>query len=517
MRIKRAENALKGAFWGTILKIYQIIMPFIIRSVIIYYLGIEYVGLNSLFTSLLSVLNLAELGVGSTMVFSMYTPIANDDSEKLGKLISLYRVYYRIIGSVILAFGLILMPLVPRLINGEIPQELNIYVLYLMNLSTTVLSYWLFAYRNSLLYAYQRNDVVNIISIATSTVSYVFQLFVLFAFKNYYVFLFVILFTQVLTNIATAYVTFKLYKNVKPSGVPEKSEIHEINHRILDVFTSKIAGTVISSSDTIVLSAFLGVTILGIYQNYFYIMTAVIAIIDIIINSCLAGIGNSLVTERNSKNYYDFRKLTFLIAIIATVGSSCFLNMYTPFITLWIGTKFLLGSSMVVLFSVYFYLYSIQQVGAAYKDAAGIWKIDKYRPLATAVLNVVLNIISVQYIGIYGILLSTIISYVFVAIPWLTVNLFKNIFHRGMREYVIEMVTYLVESVVAIGVSYVICNCLDDKVVSIVLRLILHFFVCIIISGGIFVLCNRGKDVYKDTKKMVIHLFREILNKTKHA
>lgn len=510
MRIRRTENALRGAFWGTILKIYQIIMPFIIRTVIIYYLGIEYVGLNSLFTSLLSVLNLAELGVGSAMVFSMYKPIANDDSERLGRLISLYRVYYRIIGIAILLFGLTIMPFTSRLIKGDVPNGLNIYILYIMNLSATVMSYWLFAYRNSLLYAYQRNDVINIISIVTSTISYIFQFIVLFVFHDYYLFLCVILLTQILTNIITAQITFKLYPSIEPFGFPEKSEIHEINHRILDVFTSKIAGTVISSSDTIVLSAFLGVTVLGIYQNYFYVMTAVIAIIDIIINSCLAGIGNSLITESNRKNYYDFQKLTFLIVILATVGSACFLNMYTPFIILWVGTDYLLAFSMVILFSIYFYLYTIQQVGAAYKDAAGIWRIDKYRPLVTAVLNVILNIISVQIIGVHGILLSTIVSYVFVAIPWLTVNLFKNVFRLGMRYYVVEMLKYLVESLVAIGASYMICEFLDTWVFSTFLRLVVHFVVCIVISGGLFILCNRKKVVYRDTKRLIIQLLGKV-------
>ena len=198
--------------FGIILKIYQILLPFLFRTVIVYTLGVNYLGLNSLFTSILQVLNLAELGVGSAMIFSMYKPIAEDDEKKICALMNLYRKYYNIIGLVILVIGILLTPFIPKLINGEVPKEINIYILYIMNLIATVLSYWLLAYRNSVLQAHQRLDVSSKITIVTDSFKYFFQLVALYFCKNYYLYVLAILITQLVNNIITAHMAKKMYQ-----------------------------------------------------------------------------------------------------------------------------------------------------------------------------------------------------------------------------------------------------------------------------------------------------------------
>ena len=156
MKIERTKNATKNIVFGIILKIYTIIVPFFMRTVMIHYLGVEYLGISSLFTSILQVLNLVELGVGSAMVFSMYKPIAEDDYTSICALMKLYKIYYRIIGAIILVLGLIICPFISYLIKSDLPPDMNIYILYIINLLATVFSYWLFAYKNSLLQAFQR-------------------------------------------------------------------------------------------------------------------------------------------------------------------------------------------------------------------------------------------------------------------------------------------------------------------------------------------------------------------------
>lgn len=160
-KIERTKNATRNIIFGVILKVYQILVPFLMRTAMIYLMGVQYLGLNSLFASVLQVLNLAELGVGSAMIYSMYKPIAEDNNTAICALMKLYRTYYRIIGFIIAAVGLALTPFIPKLISGDVPQGINIYVLYLLNLGATVLSYWLFAYKNSILQAHQRVDVVS--------------------------------------------------------------------------------------------------------------------------------------------------------------------------------------------------------------------------------------------------------------------------------------------------------------------------------------------------------------------
>ena len=184
MKINRTENAVRNILFGGILRVYQIVIPFVMRTVMIYCMGVQYLGLNSLFTSILQVLNLAELGVGSAMVYSMYKPIAEDDTDTICALMGLYRTYYQCIGLIIAVIGVGLTPFIPKLIKSDLPVGINIYALYLLNLSATVLSYWLFAYKNSLLQAHQRIDVTSKVTLITNTLQYVVQIFVLAVLKN---------------------------------------------------------------------------------------------------------------------------------------------------------------------------------------------------------------------------------------------------------------------------------------------------------------------------------------------
>ena len=443
MKIERTKNASRNIVFGIVLRIYQIAVPFLMRTAMIYFMGVQYLGLNSLFTSILQVLNLAELGVGSAMVYSMYKPIADDDETTICALMQLYKLYYRVTGLVIAVVGLLLTPFIPNLINGDLPPELNIYVLYLLNLAVTVLSYWLFAYKNSLLQAHQRTDVTSKVTLVTNTIQYGLQFLVLITIKNYYVYVLVALVTQALTNIVTAFIATKMYPNYYPAGKLPRNQVKDINHKIRDLFTSKLGGVIVNSADTIVISAFLGLTILAIYQNYYYILTSVIGFIGIAFQSCTAGIGNSVIVESEEKNFADLKKFTFLIAWIAGFCTCCFLCLYQPFMEIWVGEDLMLSLAAVICFCIYYFIYEINQLLNTYKDAAGIWHEDRFRPLVTAIANLTMNLILVQFWGIYGVLLSTALSMLFVGMPWLLHNLFTVLFDKSkMIGYVRTLLKY---------------------------------------------------------------------------
>lgn len=435
MKIERTKNAERNILFGGILKLYQIVVPFLMRTAMIYFMGVQYLGLSSLFTSILQVLNLAELGVSGAMVFSMYKPIAVDDHATICALMRLYKIYYRIIGLVIAVVGLLLTPFIPKLINGELPPELNIYVLYLLNLSITVLSYWLFAYKNSLLQAHQRIDISSKVTLITNTFQYGLQFFVLVTMKNYYLYVLVGLATQALTNIVTAVIVTKMYPDYHPMGRLPKQQVQNINHRIRDLFTARLGGVVVGAADTIVISAFLGLSPLAIYQNYYMVISAVSGFVSILMQSCIAGIGNSFVTESIEKNYRDFQKITILFMMIINSAACCFLNLFQPFMKLWVGSEFMLAYPMVVLFVVYYISRECMDLFSLYKDASGIWHQDRFRPLCEAGLNLMMNLIMVQFWGLYGILLSTILSMMLFSIPWLVSNLFTFVFQRDVKNY----------------------------------------------------------------------------------
>lgn len=510
MKIERTKNATRNIVFGGILKIYQIIVPFIMRTAMIYFMGTQYLGLNSLFTSILQVLNLAELGVGSAMVYSMYKPIAEDNTEEICALMRLYRTYYRIIGLVIAALGMILLPFIPRLIKGTIPSELNIYVLYLLNLGATVLSYWLFAYKNCLLSAHQRIDISSKVALVTNSIQYGLQLLALYLFHDYYIYVIVALFTQALTNVLTAVIVTKQYPQYRPRGGIDKKLVKNINQRIKDLFTAKLGGTIVNSADTVVISAFLGLTVLAVYQNYYFIMTSVIGFIGIIFNSCTAGIGNSLVVDTKEKIYNDFEKFVFLISWIANICVCCFLCMYQPFMILWVGEDLLLSVPCVVLFCCYFYLYVLQNLFCTYKDAGGIWHEDRFRPLVGALVNLILNLCFVRVMGIYAILLSTIASYLLVAMPWVIHNLFKLLFKKPIKSCLKKLFIYGCITLISSIICWIACSYLPRTgIVTLVIRLI----VCVIIPNVLFIAFFRKTKEFAGVLELIDKISKGKSNK----
>lgn len=484
MKIERTKNAGRNIIFGTILKVYQMVIPFLMRTVMIYSMGVEYLGLNSLFTSILQVLNLAELGVGSAMVYSMYKPIAEDNKREICALMKLYRFYYRIIGIIILVAGMCLLPFIPKLIKSDVPQNININILYLLNLAITVLSYWLFAYKNCLLDAYQRRDVTSKVTLITNTLQYGLQIVVLFFLKNYYIYVIVMLVTQILTNVSIAYVVTKMFPQYIPKGKMSSQDIQIINHRIRDLFTSKIGSVIVNSADTLVISAFLGLKMLAIYQNYFYILTAIIGIVGILFGSCTAGIGNSIIVETKEKNFNDLKKFTFILMWISGFSATCLLCLYQPFMEIWVGKNLQLEFGAVICFTVYYFVYELNQLLNLYKDASGMWHEDRFRPLVTALTNLGLNLVMVQFWGIYGVLLSTVLSMLFVGMPWLLHNLFTVIFkHYQMRSYLKGVFMYTTVAVATAALTFCVCEQMPLRGWNL---LICRTAICCIIPNVIF-------------------------------
>lgn len=479
MKIERTKNAQRNLIYGVILKVYQLLVPFLMRTIMIYQMGIEYAGLNNLFTSIFQVLNLAELGIGAALTCSMYKPIAEDNETEICALLKLYKKCFNIIGAIVLGLGLLCIPFLKYLVSGGVPDDLNLQVLYLLYLANTVLSYWLFSYKKSLLFAHQRNDVNSKILILSQTIQYAGQIFILFKLKNYYLYLLVAIISQVINNLVSAVVVNKLYPKYRPYGKLDKNIIYDIKKKVQGLVTNKIGGVILRSADSIVISSFLGLTVLAIYQNYYFILTAIIGVIAIIFEGCIAGIGNSLITENNQKNYEDLKTMTFITGWLVSICCCCFLVLYQPFITAWVGKECLMEFPLVICMVVYFFIYEIETLIGTFKDAAGMWYADRYRPLASALVNLVLNIILVQKWGLYGVLLSTVISLLCVSIPWLLYNVFTTIFEKNLIG---KYIVYLLKFVVLTILGSLICVVISDLIVSesIFSFLLRAFIACVI-------------------------------------
>ena len=265
----RTRRAFVNIIWGFIEKMITLICPFIIRTIMIYKLGNEYLGLNGLFTSILQVLSLAELGFGDAIVFSMYKPIIENDNKMLSALLNLYKKVYRIIGMVILCVGLLILPFITKFVKGGYPSEVNIYVLYCIYLFNTVISYFLFAYKESLLKAHQRNDVNSRILSGCNIVMYVLQIIVLLLFSNYYLYIVIMPVTTIVLNCVRSLFVKKMYPQIVCEGHIEKDAVIGLSKRIIGLTLNKLAQVCRNSFDSIIISSFLGLVILARYQNYY--------------------------------------------------------------------------------------------------------------------------------------------------------------------------------------------------------------------------------------------------------
>ena len=486
MKLNKVKNTKQNLIFGFLLKVYQILLPFVFRSVMVHTLGVEYLGLNSLFSSVLQVLNLAELGVGSAMVFSMYRPIAEDDGDKICALMHLYRLYYRIIGGVILVVGTLLTPFIPNLISGDVPEHLNIYALYLLNLGATVLTYWLFAYKNSVLQAHQQQSEISKVTLISDTCKYLFQLIALIVFENYYFFVLSLLLSQALCNILTAFISSKLYPQYQARGNLSKSERRIISRRISDLFTSKLGGVIVNSADTIVISAFLGLQLLAIYQNYFYLISAVMSFITIANNSVLAGIGNSMLTKSPKENFTDFKTFTFIQFWIFGFCVCCLSSLLQPFMVLWMGPDLMLDGRAVTMLCIYFFGYEYVMAMSVYKDAGGIWHEDRFRPLISGLTNIFLNLVLVRFIGLYGVLLSTILSIWLISAPWITRNVFRLIFkEERILGHLRDICLYLLVTLLAVFLVNVLCHLIPGAGI---LSFLVKVLISCTVSNGLFLL-----------------------------
>lgn len=230
--MSRTENTRRSIAWGMLQKVLGILLPFATRTVLIRTMGMEYVGLGSLFSSLLQVLSFAELGIGSAMVFSMYEPMAKNDTPRICALLNLYRKCYLIIGIIIVTLAAVMLPLLPYLIEGDVPTDINIYILFGIYVLNNAAGYFLFTYKQSLFIADQRVDIINKITLVFNVISNLLQIILLLSVKNYYAYILILPAITCVTNFTFAILTKRMYPNYICKGRAEKEELQSIKKRL---------------------------------------------------------------------------------------------------------------------------------------------------------------------------------------------------------------------------------------------------------------------------------------------
>lgn len=503
MRFARTKNTLRNIAFGSLNRIINIVLPFITRTVILYIMGTQYLGLSSLFSSILSFLSLTELGIGAAMVYSMYKPIAENDQSTICALLNLYKKLYRIIGAVILVLGLSLMPFLKILVPEELPPDINLYLLYFIYLINAVLSYWLFAYKNALVQAYQRDDINSKIAAIITPASYAVMLVSLFLTKNYYAYVIWLPVFTVLTNILRLVFVNRNFPGLEPEGEISRELKQSIFKKTTALIGTKLNTVVLNAADNLVMSAFLGLTAIAMYGNYHYIMSSIIGFLGIVYSSMPAGLGNSLQTDSLDTNYRNFEKFSFINSWMVGWCAVCLVCLYQPFMQIWVGEELMFPFYVVLEMGLYFYVYQIRKIPVVYKDAAGIWWEDRFRPYVCMIVNVVLNIVLVQVIGISGIILSTVFS-LFISIPWENYTIFKYVFHRSSKSYYGKMFLSASTMLLAGAVTLWICSLLSDGIPAFVLKMC----VCVVVPNVIFALLNCKRPEFREMMNMVRRILK---------
>ena len=316
MKFERTKNSAKYFAFGSLNRIVGLFIPFFLRTLVIHYLGENYLGINSLFSSVLGVLNLAELGFGTAVATSMYKPVAEDDTDTVCALMALYRKVYRIIGIVVLVVGLALVPFLNVFVNGECPAGVDIYILYTIYLMSASGGYFLFAYKQTVLSVHQRGDLIEKVNMVVKLGVTIAQALAIIYFRSIYLYVILNVINNVLCNLVCAYIVSKNYPQYHCGGIVEPEIKMAIYKKVGGLMIQKLGQTLSTQLDTIIVSSFLGLIAVARYSNYLYIANSVGSFIQLFFGTMTAGIGNAIVINSVDWNYKNLRKIQFIGAWI---------------------------------------------------------------------------------------------------------------------------------------------------------------------------------------------------------
>lgn len=503
----RKERTIKNSITAVLKYVVKLILQFVIRTMLIYKLGVEYVGLDSLYANIISMLSLAELGIGSAMVFSLYKPFAENDVEKLKSITSLIKKLYSIIAIIVLSIGLAIMPFIKFFINGEPNVEVNLYVLYIIFLANTVISY-LGAHKRSLLFASQRNDIENNILTTQIILMSIVQVLVLAIFKNYYLYAISIPVFTLLEVIAVVIVANKLYPEINGKGQPLDKETKNIITKNIAATACHHLGTVIvMSTDNLLISKFFGLTVLGTISNYILIYSAISSFIQLFIKAIQASIGNLIATSDKERVHKFYTLLNWLFACVSGFCTIALMCLYQPFMRIWVGNVDAIASiGIVVAIVVRFYISQMRSVNIMFNSCAGLMWHDRFKPIVESIINIIASIICIQFLGVAGIFVGTIISSISAPLWVEPYVLHKHYFGKSTKNYFVKYIYYTIVTLIIGVITYFICSILPSTGI---LVFILKIAICCIIPTLLYVLAYFKSSHFKEIVKFIKGIFRK--------
>ena len=476
----RKAQSIKNITSGFISQILIAFLSLFTTRVIKQSLGFEYLGLNGVFTNIVTFLCLSELGLSSAVTFALYKPLAEKNEELICSLLRFFRNTYRITSAIIFFIGISMIPILKLFIKTTLPSSyvITVYLLFIINSSVS----YLLNYKTILIRADQKNYILTIISVISTYITKITQLIVFYLTNSYISYLVIEIISTIIRNLIFSYKADKIYpfilnKNVKKLDADNFKLLIE---KIKALFFHKIGGFALNGTDNILISYFLTVTVVGKYASYMSIVKLVLTLASEIFNNITPSIGNYITTEDKEKQYNLFNKILFMNGLLCIFVSVCLCILLPNFIELWLGLDATLSILVTRLLAVYTFLSISRYPILIFKDAAGLYEQDKYAPIFEALINLTLSIILGKIIGLPGIIIGTIASFVLVPIWVGSKVVYNTLFDKSVFIYLIKLLINFIVSLIIYIVVFNVCKQININ--NFILCFFIKFIVTIVIT-----------------------------------
>ena len=477
------------------------LLSFINRMVFIRCLSAEYLGVNGLFTDVLSILNFAELGIGTAMVFSMYEPAARDDEQKLARLMNLYKWMYRAVAVSVLLFGLVLLPFLPYLIKGGegIEHITLIYMIYVLGSASS----YLLSYKNSIYQAYQKGYICAGWSMACECIKTVSQITVLLLTRNFILYLAVQQAIQFLPNIMVSRMVDKEFPYLKECHeLPEREERNGILKNIGAMSMHKLSTIIVRNTDSLLMSSFIGLATVGLYSNYRLVINALNNLMGKFAVAFSGSIGNFAVMENSDRLYKIYKEMDFMFFVMSAYLTGGLMMLFNPFITLLFGGRYCFPMTTVMVIVAEFYITRMRQTNRLF------WN-DRYKAVAESIINLVASLVLVRQYGVTGIIWGTIIS-TLCTCAWVEPYIFlkygvQDAWKKKLRDYFAE---YLKRTLLTAAVSAAAVLWVQRFPVGNFGIFILDGLLYTAVFAGVIVLFYRGSEEYDTLRQRGLKILK---------
>ncbi len=509
----RTVNVIRNSFFGVISRVGVLLLQFICRTIFIKKLGEVYLGLNGLFTNILTILSLAELGVGEAITYSLYKPLAEGDVKKCSMLMQVYKKVYNWIGIGILTIGIMLTPALPLIIK-DMPDIKYIELIYILYVVNTSVSYF-FSYRRNLIIADQKRYIATFIRYSVHIIFTLLEIIYLVLYRNFIGYLVIMILATLADNVIVSMKAKKMYPYLKDKEVVPLDE--ETKKSIIKntkaMMMHKVGGVVVNSTDNILLSRIVSLSSVALYSNYYFITNALNSVSQHVFNSVTASVGNMFVTDDKNKQYSIFRDIFFLNFWMFCFIAVSLICLFNPFIELWVGKEYLFSFDVVCIIVINFYIYGMRKSVLTFREASGLFYKDRWKSVFEASINLISSIILAYCFGAFGVFLGTLVSSVCVCIWVEPLVLYKYGFNLKLREYFKIYFMYLVITLISCVISYFLCSLVT---IGGLIGLFIKAFICLIVPNAIIIVLFGKTREYQYLKKIIKNILSRFRKKKKN-